>query len=87
MNIDLTREPEDSVRDVNAEPKTKAGIGPTTPGESLIPRSSAEYKRHKARELIDELKTGLSPVLKTDLNARRLIQVCTILENILDGTE
>lgn len=84
MNYDLAQESEDSIHDV-PETRTLAGIG--KPNIKPVNKDLALVKRQKARELIGELKTGLSPAVKTDLNARRIIQVCIILENILEGLE
>ena len=82
MNYDLTSELDDSGPDVN-ESGTQVGLGAMNPTVKEI----RSMKFAKSRTLLKELETGLAPCLKSDLNARRIIQVCIILENILDGLE
>jgi len=58
--------------------------GPITfkPGE----RDLRTFQLSKARKRLEKLRTSLKPTL-TDNADRKLIQLCIILENILDGLE
>jgi hypothetical protein len=74
------------------EPVTvKAGqvvhINELIPAEKPVTRDLKAFQVAKARKKLSELRSNISPELKNDLNARRILQVCIILENILDGLE